>query len=188
MPVGIPAAVLISSLVGAGTSVAGAALSSKKKQQTSTTTPTLSPELQALQQQLMSYSGDLMSNPSKGLQPMKTAGADKINRRYAAMPGKISQNMASRGYGSSGDFGNTMFQTEFARSGEMSDLESLFSQMTLDRQDRGAQIGQNLLAQGSGSTTTGTIPGDSAGSALQSAGNGLGNLSTLMMLSKILKQ
>ncbi len=184
-------AMLISGLIGGGASIAGSALSGKQKTQTqtSTSTPTYSPEMQALQKRLLDYSGGMMSNPSAGLEPMKTASSDRINRRYSAMPGKISQNMASRGYGSSGSFGNTMYQSEQARSGEMSDLDSLMTQLALGRQDQGATIGQNLLRMGQGTTSTGTgtQPGNMAANGLMSAGNGMENIATLLMMNKILK-
>jgi hypothetical protein len=179
-----PAAIAAGSI---GASVLGSILSSRKKTTKTSSTPTYTPEMKALQERLLGYSGDLMTNPGKGLQPIKTASADRINRRYQTMPGKISQNMASRGYGSSGDMGNTMFQTEFARSGEMSDLDSLMSQLMLDQQNKGATIGQNLLRMGQGSEGEGTQPGNMAANGLMSAGNGMENIASMLMMSKILK-
>jgi hypothetical protein len=166
--------------MAAASAVAGA-LNNRKKKVTSSSTPTWGPEYKGLQDQLMGYSQNLMSDPGKGLEPIRTAGADRINRRYQSMPGKISQNMASRGYGSSGEMGNTMYQTEFARSGEMSDLEELMSKLMLDQQNKGATIGQNLLQMGRGVEGENITPGNVAGGALN---GGLQTMSTMMALNK----
>lgn len=178
---------VIAAGIGGLSSVLGSVLSGKPKTTTTTMTPTWSPEMQGLESQLSNYSSGLMSDPSAGLSPIKTASQDAINRRYAAIPGKVSSSMAARGYGSSGNFGNTMYQTEFAREGDMSNLDSQIAQMMLAQKNQGASLSEQLLGMTRGTTTTGTTPNTSAADGFMSAGNGLSNLSTIMMLNNILK-
>jgi hypothetical protein len=191
MPIGIPAAMLISSLVGAGTSVAGSLLSGKPKtsQQTSSTTPTLTPEMQALMDRLSKFSTDSIDNPQAGFAPIKNAAVDNVNRNYMSLTPRISKQFASRGYGSSGGLGDTMLQTEFARGGDLSQLEGQFADRALTQRNFGANLGANLLNFGKGSSSSGTSTGPdmSLSNGLLSAGNGISNLSTLLMLSNVLK-
>ena len=179
-------------LISAGSSIAGSVLSGKPKTSTSTntSTPTLSPELQGLQDKLLGYSGDLMDNPSAGLQPLKTAATDNINRGYGTVIPQLMRRMSTLGYGSSGKTGNLMFQTDIARQGDLSNLESQFAQMILNQQNQGANLGMNLLNSGRGISSTSTLTGPNtmAANGFMSAGNGLENLSTLLILSKILGQ
>jgi len=103
------------------------------------------------------------------------------------MPGQVSRIMASRGYGSSGSMGNTMYKTAMGRSGEMSDLQSRISQMILAQKNQGANLSQQLLSLNRGTTTTGTSPSTAVSDGFMSAGNGLNNIATMLTLSKLLK-
>jgi len=71
------------------------------------------------------------------------------------------------------------------RLNDMSSFQAQMNQMILGRQQQGASLGESLLASGRGSSTTG--PGSGASDALMSGGNALSNLSTLLMLQKVLK-
>lgn len=191
MPIGIPAAMLVSSLIGAGTSIAGSALSGKPKTntQTNSTTPTLTPQMQALMDQLSKFSSDSISNPSAGLAPIKNAAVDNVNRNYMSVAPRLNKSFASRGYGSSGGLGDAMLQTEFARGGDLSKLEGDFADRAISRQNFGAGLGESLLSFGRGATSTGTStgPDTSLSNGLLSGGNALENLSRLLMLSNVLK-
>jgi hypothetical protein len=163
----------ISALIGGGASVLGSTLSGKS--QTSTSTPTLSPELQQLQSQLLSYSQSLLDPNSNNA--TRSAGIDQINRNYSTMPGKVQQQLSSRGFGRSGKVGTAMYNVENARLGNLSNFESQLEQ-------QGSSLGMQLLNSGRGTTTTG--PSNMAANGLMSAGNGLSNLSTLLMLQNVL--
>lgn len=178
---------LLTAGLGLGSSVLGSIIGSKPKTTTQTTTPTFSPELQQLMSQLQNYSTSAIQGPDAGLKPMKTAATDSINRNYAKAPMRLASNFASRGYGSSGSFGDSMFNTEMSREGDLSDLEGKFAGMALDQKNKGASLGEQLLQMGRGSTTTGTGPNMATGNGLMSAGNGLENISTMLMMSKLLK-
>ena len=166
----LAAAPIIAAGVGGLMSLIGGA----KQNKTTTTTPTLSPEMQALQKRLLGYSTDMMS----GQGPQVLSGTNKINQGYAQMPGKVTSQLAGRGFGSSGKLGTALFDTEAARLDAGSNFRGQMA-------GQGASLGEQLLSSGRGSTTTG--PGGGIGDALMSGGNGLSNLSTLLMLSKVLK-
>lgn len=173
---------MLPALIGAGASVAGSALSGSR----SASTPTLSPEMQQLQDQLANYSSTLMTNPTKNLAPMKLAATDQISRNYAAMPKTVANSLSSLGFGSSGKLGTAMYNTAAARSGDLTNLEGQYGQMAVNQANEGASLSEQLLNSFRG--VSGTSSGNPAGNALMSGGNGLSNLSTLLMLQKVLGQ
>jgi hypothetical protein len=146
--------------------------------------------MQQLMDQLSSYSTGAMQNGGgQALTTMKNNSIDQVNRNYQNVPNQLASQFASRGYGSSGNFGNSLYQTEYQKQGALSGLESQYAQMGLNQQNTGANLGEQLLnfGKGSSTTTTGTTPDTSAQNGFLSAGNGLSNLSTIMMLSNVLK-
>ena len=150
--------------------------SAANRTSTSSTSTTLSPELQALIQRLQGYSTQSMENPEAGFAPIKNAAVDQINRNYMDVPSRLSKQFASRGYGSSGSFGNSLYQTELARGGDLSNLEGQFAGKAIDQKNYGASLGQSLLNFGrTTSTTNVAAPGSIFGNTLKS-------LSSLLML------
>lgn len=182
MPPAIGAAV-----IGGGASILGSFLSGRPRTTTSTMTPTWAPGQQGLLNQVQNYATNQMNNTDPAFQQMKLNAQDQINRRYATMPAQISRQMAARGYGSSGNFGNTMYQSAYQRSGESSDLQTQIMQMILNQRNYGASLSDQLLGLTRGTTTTGTSPDVSASNAFLSGGNALSNISTLLSLNKYLK-
>ncbi len=104
-----------------------------------------------------------------------------------SVPTRLSSQFASRGYGSSGSFGNSLYNTEYQRQGDLTGLQSKFAQMGLDQQNFGAGLNEQLLNFGKGQTTTSNGPDTSTGNALMSGGNALSNLSQLLMFQNVLK-
>lgn len=173
---------------------------------TASVSPTFSPELQQLMTKLLGYSQGLTQDPTAALQPIRNSGLDSINRTYAAVPQAVTQQLANRGYGNSGSLGNSLYKVGLARAGAASDLEGQLATKGIDQQNFGAQLGTQLLNAGKGTTSTssndvsgynwgssagtgtgtGTTPNTSLSNALLSGGNGLNNLSTLLMLQKVL--
>ena len=172
---------ILPALIGGGASI----ISGLLKGGTSATTPTLSPEMQALQNQVGSYASGLMRNPTQGLAPMKLAATDQINRNYASMPKTVANSLSGMGFGASGKLGTAMYNTAAARSGDLTNLEGQYGLMAVNQANEGASLSEQLLNSSRGSSTSGY---GSPGIALQSAGNGLSNLSTLLMLKKVLGQ
>lgn len=186
MPIGIPAALIASSVIGAGASIAGSALSGKPKTSTATSTPNFTPAEQSLVDQLLKYSGDTVSDPSAGLGPLKTASMESINRSYGNLPQIISKYMAQRGYGSSGEFGNSLYQTQLGRLGSLADFQGQFANLVSNRQQNAASLGDRLLSTVTGRTSTSTTPDTSLSNGLLSAGNAFNNIGLLAMMQKML--
>jgi len=192
----------ISALIGGGASVAGSLLSGKPKtttqqgttSSTSTSTPTFTPEGQQLQRQLLDYQSNLLRDPAAGTGAINAAGVNRINNNYDQLPQQLSQQLASRGFGKSGQLGEGFYQIGNDRLNNLSNFQSEMNKLILGRQAQGAALGQDLLnsTRGSTVTTNGTSSGSSTGpdtsasNGLLSAGNGLSNLSTLLMLQKVL--
>lgn len=185
------AAPIIASLVGGGLGIAGGMINGKPKTstQTSSSTPTLSPEMQALQAQLMAYSQEQMQDPSKGFAPIRQVGLDNINRSFMSAPSRVSSQLASRGYGSSGDVGGQLYRTELGRAGAMSDFEGQLAQAQIQQKNVGAGLSQNLLNSATGRTSTGssTGPDTSMGDGLMSGGNAMQDLARMLTFNNFLK-
>lgn len=133
--------------------------------------------------QLLGNNEAIMKDPAKGLAPMRLNAMEGINARYAGSGDRVQAALAKRGYQSSGKGGAAFAGLERSRLSDMSGLESDFSKMASDRQMQASQAIQQVLQTMRGSTTTG--PGN-PGAGLSAAGSSLGNLSGLMMMSKML--
>jgi len=157
----------------------------------SSSTPTFSPQLQALMNSLSSYSTESMTDPMATLKPVEDAGLQAINQSYAGAPGQVAQQMASRGYGSSGTAGDAEYTAALARSGSVAGLQGTLATDATQIQENGANLGEQLLNTGKGTSSTGTSSGTTSGSS-STAGNstttqsGLGSilssLSSLLLL------
>lgn len=114
-------------------------------------------------QQLLAYGNQSMTDPTAGLAPIRNAGLQQINQAYSGVPGQVAQQMASRGYGSSGKMGDAMYKTNLARAGSVSGLEGQLANMGIQQQQYGASLAEQLLnsLKGTSNTTTGTTYGTS---------------------------
>lgn len=128
-----------------------------------------------------------MSDPSAGLGAIKRNAQQGADDRYAQVPNQISRSLSSRGYGSSGNFGNTMYQAAFAHNRDLGDIDSQFAQLIANQKNTGASLSEQLLGMTRGSTTTSTGPNTSLSDGFMSAGNGLNSVATMLTLSKLLK-
>ena len=165
----MPLAAMIPGLIGAGASIIGGALQGH----TTTTTPTFSPEMLQLQRKLLGYSDGLMD----GTGPQVMTGLNQINQGFAQMPGKITSQLAGKGFGKSGKLGTALYDTENARLNSQSQFRGQMA-------GQGASLGEQLLSMGRGQSTT--TPGGPLSDGLMSGGNALQNLSTLLMLKNVL--
>lgn len=121
---------------------------------TSSTGVTLTPEMQQMMQMLQAYSSQSMTDPTAALAPIRNAGLQAINQSYAAVPGQVAQQMANRGYGSSGSMGDAQYKVGLARAGAASGLEGQLATQGIQIQQNGASLGQQLLNSLKGSTTS----------------------------------
>ena len=154
---------------------------------TSTSTPTFSPEFSPLIGQLTGGVLDQMRNPAAGMEPIRLATRDRVNRTYGAAPEAIAAKTMTGG-GRSGKFGRGIAMSEAGRLGSLADVEAKFAELVLQRQASGQDLATRLLALGRGQTTEGTgtqtNPGDMLGGAV---GGGLETASYLMALNQMLK-
>jgi|SRR5215467_1063883 len=130
------------------------------------TQATLSPELQALMNQLMAYGTTSMTDPMGTLAPIRRTGLQQINRTYADIPGQVTRQMSSRGYGSSGAMGNAMFRTGLERAGAISNLEGQLADRGIQQQQYGASLSDQLINAMRG--TTSSFSGDTSTSGTSS--------------------
>lgn len=143
--------------------------------------------MQALLDQMVGRSSEMMNDPFRGLAPIKRNAMEANNRNYIGAGDRITTSLAKRGYAGSGKLPGAFVGLERGRLEGLGNIESVFAQMGLDREQQGADLGSRLLASQTGQTQTGTGPGNAAGAGLQAAGSSMGNLATLMMLQKMLK-
>ncbi len=163
----------------AGSALAGG-LANRKS--TSTSMPTLDPAYLALQGDLIKRITDLMADPSKGTEPLRLGLMESVNRRYKTLPGKLTTQLAQRGFAKSGQLGQGFKGLELARSGEIGDINTRIADLILGRETQSYDLASRLLAAGRGQTNTQS--GNVLGGAL---GSGLETLTTLTTLDKILK-
>lgn len=182
MPQLIPLIPMIISGLGAGASIGGSIAASGSK--TTTSTPTLSPGLQAGQTASLNDLMGILQNPSAGLAPVQQAGADSINRSFATMPQTATQALAGRGFGSSGQVGDAVYDTEGARLDAQSGLYGQMASLASSRQLSADQIMQSMISSGKGTTTTG--PNQSVAGGLLSGGSALSNLTVLQTLQHMI--
>jgi hypothetical protein len=151
---------------------------------------------------LLSYGQQSMTDPSALLNPIRNAGLQNINLSYNGVPQQIANQMASRGYGSSGPMGNAMVNANLARAGSVSNLEGQMAQSAVQQQQFGANLSSQLLnafkgsssnaaSNSSGDSTsntkgTSTTPNTMLQNGLLGFGSGLSNLAGLMTLKNAL--
>lgn len=155
---------------------------------TSTTGPVTTGPGSAPYGDLLSFSQQLLNNPSQGMQPIANAGMEEINSSYGNIPQVVSSAMAKRGYGSSGDMGDTMYKTQLGRLSSLSQFQGQMANLTSQRQMSAAQIMQSLMGHTT-NTTSSTVNPAAAFSSLGTimsmldglggtSGGGFGNGST----------
>jgi hypothetical protein len=106
--------------------------------------------------QLGDYSQNSMNNPTAMLAPIRNAGLSNINQEYNGVPQQVTQQLASRGFGSSGATGEDLYTVANAKSGAQASLEGQLAQLGVQQSQFGASLGEQLLNTGKGSTSTST--------------------------------
>lgn len=104
------------------------------------------------------------------------------------MPDQVSQQLAARGFGQSGKLGTAMYNVAGAKATAQAGWGAQMATLISNRQMQGAGIADELLNANRGTTTdsTTTGPNTSVAAGAMSAGNGLSNLSTMMMLQNLM--
>lgn len=153
----MPPAAIIAALVGGGIASGIAGGRSKKVKQRQTTTPLWGEDFAPLKGDLLGTIRARLADPMAGAAPYKHA----INRRFAAVPGRVATGLARRGMLKSGQLGANLKGVEFARQDALADLEGSIDQSTLD-------LAMRLLGMGRGTESFGETqyPGNKLGGAI----------------------
>lgn len=162
-------AMLVSSLVGTGGSIAAGALNRKGK--TTTTRPVYTAEQEHLQQLLAGKLEQESLDPAKGLAPLKRNRLGRTNRMYDQVGDRVQKSLTARGFGKSGKVQSRLKDVELARVNAMGDVEAEFSGRAVEQNNRLMQMMQQYGFSGAGSAATGPgmTTGDMIGSATDSA-------------------
>jgi hypothetical protein len=183
MGIEVGTAMLISGLLGAGGSAAGA-VANRGKTVTGSNTPQWTPDQQAIQGTLRGLIEQRMNGGGTSLQPLRTAAVEGVNRRYRDAPAIVSQKLAARGYGSSGKMGNTLYRMESDRLSDLGDLDAKFAGLQLDQENRTVDEAMRYGFASPGNASTQTIPGNMLGGGI---GAGLETFTSLFALDRLLK-
>jgi hypothetical protein len=111
--------------------------------------------------------------------PIQTAGEQSINQNYKNSGDIISRMMASRGYGSSGNMGNTMYQTDLSRLSDLSSFKGTMANLISTRQQNAASQDETLIGENSGKNVS--TPGAGLANGLLAGGNAVNNLNNQWM-------
>ena len=149
--------------------------------QTSTTKRNLTPEQEQASQLVSDQYRQMISNPTAGLEPFRTAGLDAVNKTFEGMPGRLDQRLAARGMARGGQSAGGQRQIEMARAGAIGGVENDFAQRAFGERDKGLSLAENFRNTNFGTTSTGEIqqPGDALGGAVS------GGLQTYVMLQQL---
>jgi len=136
---------------------------------------------------------ELLTTPEAGLGPVRAGLREGVNTRYAGAADTLATKMLSHGGARSGKFGTAMRRTEMARLGELGGVDSTIAQMMLQQQERGSNLGQQLLSipfeTSVGTSGTSTSKGIAVSPGSAAAGGivgGLQGLTTYLMLQQML--
>lgn len=120
---------------------------------------------------------------------------NQVNAQYSGVPAGLAEQLLAHG-GRSGKFGQALRQSEYARLGGLSGVDTSVAQMALDQQGRGSDLAERLLglnfeSEGSDSgvadqSGTGVGAGDALAGGVASGASSLSSLMSLLQLQKLL--
>lgn len=145
-----------STTTGSGTATANAA-GTKSGQDTSTYSGQQT-DLQTMLSQV--FASLLPSTASGGISPnvqaLQTAGANSINSTAASSGDKMNRFLASRGFGQSGQVGQSQLQTELGRQSALGANASAASGLQLQQNNTALQSALNFAFANPGKSSTGS--------------------------------
>jgi hypothetical protein len=159
----MPVPVIAAAITGGSTLIGG--LLSRKKTVTSTQTPTYTPEQTQLQQTLAGRLTSRLNTPAN-LDPLKVAATSEVNRGFDSAETRLTERLAARGFGKSGKLALGTKGLEIARAGALGDLESKFSGLQLDQENRSIDDAMQFSFGNPSINRTQTDPGNVLGGAL----------------------
>lgn len=134
----------------------------------SSSTPTYSGLQSGLQSTLLSALQSFLPTAATGgigpnVSAVQTQNADTINKSYSSIGDRMSKFLAARGFGQSGQSGQTQLQTELGRQGALATNNSSAAGLQLSQNNSWLQDAFEAAFSNPGSTATGTTNGSSSG-------------------------
>jgi hypothetical protein len=172
----------------------GGALANKSRKSTSTSTqnysrtPTLTPEMKSIQDQLVAYFQQSMQpEGSAALQRLKTNAQSKVASNYKTAPATAANELAARGFatGKSGLSQRTMDQAALSKYSALGDLEGTFAQAILGQNQQGASALMSLLNANRGEEGTSTTTGEAVQGGNMLGGGLNAGVETVILLSTL---
>lgn len=180
----MPITSILGGILGAGSSLAGAALGGPTTSGKSTTTPNFDPsQISGLRQLWKQYSDALALGPNVS-QSDKNANALNVNQAYSTIDPAIEGSLVSRGFGSSGKVGEGLRETATARVGQQQQGLQALNQQAIQRYLTLIGMGQGVIGSPLGGTTTTQSGTVNPGFGPSVAGIG-GDLSSLLMYKNL---
>lgn len=157
MAAAIPIAMVASSVIGG--------LLNKKSNQTSTTTPTIAPEYQGLQAQMLDMVKRRLAT-STDLSGYTAGGVRDINHTFDLAGQSTANALSARGLGGSPVAGAADASRNVARAGAIGNFRASIPLVQREMQGQDLGLAGSLLGFGRGSTSTGNLSagGGAAGS------------------------
>lgn len=174
---------VIAAIIGGGASIAGGALANKGSQ-TSSTSPTIAPEYQGLQGQILNLiKGRLSTDPN--LTGYTGTGVAQINSGFNTAAQTQENDLTRRGLATSPIAATVDATRNNARVGAVTDFRNSIPLLARSLQTQDLGLGTNLLNMGRGSTSTGTTEsGGGAAGAFTNLAQYLGYLTGKGAFSK----
>lgn len=178
---------LLIPLITAGASAVSGMLNnrSQKTKQTNSYRRVTTPEQDRSLGMVMDYVNTGLNTPDAGTAPIRAGAVNKINARYAAMPGQVAARAAKAGMGKNARNADFLASLEARRSGEVAGFDNQLAQLIMQQRNLAAQTGMQVANANWGydSNGTNTQPGNMIGGALN---GGLSMLSAMAAMRQIM--
>jgi hypothetical protein len=158
---------------------------SQKTKQTNSYRRVTTPEQDRSLGMVMDYVNTGLNTPDAGTAPIRAGAVNKINARYAAMPGTLKARTAGTGMGKNARNQDFLSSLEARRSGEVAGFDNNLASLIMQQRNLAAQTGMQIAGAnwGSDSTGTNTQPGNMIGGALN---GGLSMLAAMSAMRQIM--
>jgi hypothetical protein len=141
--------------------------SSNQSSGASTSTPTYSGPQSSLQSSLLSAFQSILPGITSGgigpnVQAVQTQNANTINKSYSSIGDRMNKFLAGRGFGQSGQSGQTALQTELGRQGALAQNDSNAAGLQLSQNSTWLADMFNAAFANPGKTATDTSSGSAS--------------------------